>query len=227
LAAGLAHELNQPLGAIVNYADTCARRLRAEDIGIDAAVDLVRRISEQAKRAGLVIRRLREFVRRRTARLAAVSINDLVREVVGLVEVEARRREATVRLELGGHLPPAYADGIQVEQVLLNLVQNGLEAMADTPRCDRELSIRTAPHGHDMIEVAVSDAGCGLTAEALEQVSEPFYTTKPHGIGLGLAISRTIVEAHGGRWWVTPNADRGSTLSFVLPCAGPETRGER
>src|SRR5262249_28754916 len=154
---------------------------------------------------------------RRDPERAAVAVNDLLRGVIALADCELRPSQARLRLELADGLPPVLADPIQVEQVVLNLLRNGLEAMADTPPGERELTLRTAltPRG---VEVTVADAGCGLSPGAAERLFTPFFTTKPHGMGLGLAVSQSIVQAHGGRLWATPRPPH--------PTLSPDVGGE-
>ena len=217
LAAGLAHEINQPLAAIVSYAKGCARRIRT---GAGAPGDLlgaVEEIAAQAVRADQIVRRLRDFVRKQDPRRERVDPNHLVREAVRLVASEGRQRQVALRLDLAPHVPAVWADGIQIEQVILNLIRNAFEAMQTVDVADRGLVVRTAPSGEAAVEIAVSDAGPGITPEHADAVFDPFFTTKPDGLGIGLAISRSIVEAHGGRLWATPNPQRGATFHFTIP----------
>jgi signal transduction histidine kinase len=217
MAAGLAHELNQPLAAIVNYARGCALRLRAGDVEREQLIEVIEEMSEQALRAGEVLRRVREFARTGELHRERLDPTELVREAARLAEVDARRLGVAMRLESSGDTPPVEVDRIQVEQVILNLVRNGFEAM-EVPRGPRELRIRTSTTAHGEIEIAVSDTGTGLPEGVASRVFDPFYTTKPDGLGLGLAISRSIIEAHGGRLWAS-NGGRGATFHFTLPAA--------
>ena len=218
MAAGLAHEINQPLGAIANVAQGSARRLRAGTIAAADLLPVVESIGAEALCAGEVIRRLRDLVRKEDPRQVPVDVNQLVRDSLRLIEAEARARGVAIALELAPALPRVAANDIQIEQVLLNLLLNGVEAVEADGRGQRVVTVRTAAADRG-VEVAVRDTGAGLPAPPAD-VFAPFFTTKPHGLGMGLSISRSIVEAHGGRLWAAPNPDRGSTFRFHLPSDG-------
>jgi C4-dicarboxylate-specific signal transduction histidine kinase len=218
MAAGLAHELNQPLAAIVNYARGCALRLRAGEVDREQLIEVIEEMSEQALRAGEVLRRIREFARSGELHRERLDPNELVREAARLAAVDARRLGVAMHLEPCADAPAVDVDRIQVEQVILNLVRNGFEAMQGAPRRPRELAIRTSTTALGDIEIAVSDTGAGLPEDVAVRVFDPFFTTKPDGLGLGLAISRTIIEAHGGRLWAS-NGSPGATFRFTLPAA--------
>jgi two-component system sensor kinase FixL len=222
MAAGLAHEINQPLSAIVSYAKGCARRMRASREPSPELLDAMEQIAAQAVRADQIVRRLRSFVRKQEPKRERVDLNDLVRDVARLAVSETRQHKTTMRLHLAAELPPIQADGIQIEQVILNLVRNGLEAMHHPSAEEAVLSIRTAVNDDDTVEVAVSDSGEGLAPEHADKMFDPFFTTKAHGLGMGLSISRSIIEAHGGRLWATPNPERGATFRFTVPVSGTE-----
>ncbi|MDX2171137.1 MAG: PAS domain-containing protein [Deltaproteobacteria bacterium] len=215
MASGLAHEINQPLGAIANYAQGCARRLRNGTADVETLLPVIDKIGAEALRAGEVIRRLRDLVRKEEPRQAPADLNLLVRETLRLVEPEARERNVRIQLELAPALPPISCNDIQIEQVLLNLLLNGVEAVEASPNGVRRVTVATAavPNG---VEVAVSDSGAGLPDPPVD-VFKPFFTTKPDGLGMGLSISRSIIEAHGGQLSATRNPERGSTFRFVLP----------
>jgi C4-dicarboxylate-specific signal transduction histidine kinase len=217
MAAGLAHELNQPLAAIVSYARGCSLRLRSGEVETGALVEVIEEISAQALRAGEVLRRIRDFVRSGELRRERVDLNDVVREAVRFAEIEARQSGIAMPLELASGSLPVDVDRIQVEQVVLNLVRNGFEAMRTTAPDERELSIRTNRNGDDGIEVAIGDTGTGIPPGIAGRVFDPFFSTKRDGLGLGLSISRSIIEAHGGRLWVIANPSRGATFRFTLP----------
>jgi C4-dicarboxylate-specific signal transduction histidine kinase len=220
MAAGLAHELNQPLAAIVSYARGCSLRLRSGEAETGALVEVVEEISAQALRAGEVLRRIRDFVRSGELRRERVDLNDVVREAVRFAEIEARQSGISMPLELTSDTLTVEVDRIQVEQVVLNLVRNGFEAMRTTAPTERTLSIRTARHAGEGIEVAVGDTGTGIPPGIAGRVFDPFFSTKRDGLGLGLSISRSIIEAHGGRLWAIANPLRGATFRFTLPEAG-------
>jgi len=222
MATGLAHELNQPLSGIVSYARGCVRRLEAGTLDREAVKDVLQRISGEALRAGEIIRRLRALVRKEKPRREEVDLNRIVREVARLVAADARRRRTRLHLRLQAPLPPVRADRIQIEQVLLNLIRNGFDAMAETAVDQRVLTIETSPNGTGLVVVAVVDSGPGIAPETAERIFEPFFTTKGEGLGMGLAISRTIVEAHDGRLSLAANNPIGAKFWFELPASQRE-----
>jgi two-component system, LuxR family, sensor kinase FixL len=216
MAAGLAHEINQPLSAIVSYASGAVRRLQTGSADPPTLLAVMEEITVQARRADEIVRRLRRFVRKQEPRTEPVNVNDLVREVAGLVDDDVRMHGVGLRLQLAAVPPVVQGDAVQLEQVILNLVRNGLEAMAQCRDGDRRLSICTSCAA-DAVEVAVADTGDGVAPSVAEKMFDPFFTTKPGGLGMGLAISRSIVEAHGGRLWATPGPGRGVTFRFRVP----------
>jgi two-component system sensor kinase FixL len=220
MAAGLAHEINQPLSAIVSYARGCTRRLRSGAADAATLAEPIEEIAKQAMRANEIVQRLLLFVRKQKPARARAAIGDLVQEVGHLLAGEARKRGVKLRMDLASDLPEVEVDRIQIEQVILNLVRNGLEA---TPPglTEPTLTIRTELDD-GCVAVAVTDQGEGLQAEQVDRVFEPFFTTKRTGLGMGLAISRSIVRGHGGRIEAPPNAGRGATFRFTLPIAAPE-----
>jgi C4-dicarboxylate-specific signal transduction histidine kinase len=212
--------LNQPLHAVNNYARGSIRRLQKapqKDGEIFAALE---QISAEANRAAEIVRRVRRFVQKGEPQFSEVRVNRLVEEVVLLAKTELEQRHVRVDLALTDDLPMALGDPIQIEQVLMNLLRNGLEAMEETPQEDRIVCIRSMQYNDDRIQVDVCDAGSGIAGEDLEKLFEPFFTTKPQGMGMGLAISRSIIQAHGGQLWASANHDRGSTFHFTLPVGG-------
>ena len=217
MASGLAHELNQPLTVITNYAQGCVRRLKSNAIGPEELGDILGRIATQAQRSSSIIRGLGNLVRKSSALRSVIDINHCIMEVADLADAEAVQYRAKARFELEPNLPPVMADQTQLQQVILNLVQNGCEAIQDTPESRRAVTVRTKQRGDRELEISVSDDGRGISESLGERVFEPFFTTKAQGIGMGLAISRSIVESHGGRLWATPNPDQGTTFYFTLP----------
>ncbi len=217
MAATLAHELNQPLGAISNFANGCIQRLRAGTVEPEVLISILQKTEAQAQRAGRIIRRLRAMATGQEPDYVAADVNRLVEQVVDLEAPEARQNEVRVELALAAGLPRALADGIQVQQVILNLVRNGIESMHQVDAADRRLEVATRRAGNGHLEVAVSDRGAGCSPEDLERLFDAFFTTKEHGMGMGLAISRSIVEAHGGQLAMSPNPDGGLTFRFTLP----------
>jgi two-component system sensor histidine kinase TtrS len=215
MAAGLAHEINQPLGTIANYAQGCRRRIASGSLTESELMAMLNSIAAEALRAGERIRHLRALVRKQESQREPTDVNRIVHAAVELTEPDARAYGVTVRLELADNLPPVLVDRIQIEQVVLNLLRNAVEAMHDC-RGDGLLVVETRADGTG-VEVAVRDTGVGLPAEGGALVFEPFVTDKATGLGMGLAISRSIVELHGGRIWAEPNGDRGTTFRFTLP----------
>ncbi|WP_431861134.1 sensor histidine kinase [Azospirillum sp.] len=221
MASNLAHELNQPLAAITNYARGCARRL---DAGITDPVELgeaTAAITAQAERAAQIIQRIRDFVRKRAPSVEPVSLNAAVQAACALCESRARGAGVALRLDLAEGLPAVAADRLQIEQVVLNLILNALDATAEATPADLTVTLTTrAADGR--VELTVADHGPGLTPHLRERLFEPFFTTKPEGMGLGLSICRTIVEAHGGRLWAEDNPDGGLIMRASLPVAMEE-----
>jgi C4-dicarboxylate-specific signal transduction histidine kinase len=217
MAVELAHEINQPLSAIVSFASGCQRRIRGGKVGVATLVKALDSISAQALRGAAIVKRLRGFVQREEPHLEGVDINDLVTESAGFIEAEVRERRINVSFDLDPAIPAVLADSVQVEQVVLNLLRNGLDAIESQPRGGGELIVRTARKGIDVVEVRVIDSGPGLGDADFEKVFDAFYTTKGGGLGMGLSISRSIIEAHGGRLWAESNSEAGMTFTFSLP----------
>ena len=217
LVASIAHEVNQPLHVITVFASTIAAALAGE--GKWQPADLQKwndEIAKAAGRAAEIIRRLRTYVSPGPAARAEADLNVLVKESIDLVAVQTRQQRALVKLDLAGSPLVVEADAVAIEQVLVNLLRNALEAMLDRPPAERIIMVRTASTVEG-VEVAVQDAGTGLDQAALDRLFTPFFTSKPKGMGMGLAICKTIIEAHRGRIWASPNSDRGATFTFVLP----------
>lgn len=217
LATGLAHEINQPLATVVNYAGTLELALSAADRpSAEEPLRLVSQIQQAALRAGAIVRRMRNFVRRGSVPVAQIDLNELVREVAELCGPEMRDASVQLRLDLATHPTMVAADAVQVQQVLVNLIYNALQAMAATAASERKLRIRTLARPCEM-EVAVFDSGPGLPPEVLENCFQPYFSTKPDGLGMGLAISRSIIEEHHGRIWSENRALGGAVVAFSLP----------
>ena len=226
MATGLAHELNQPLTAITNYAQGCVRRLKSNAIGPEELANILGRIATQAQRSSSIIRGLGNLVRKSSAMRFEVDINHCIMEVADLANAEAAHHHAKARFELEPNLPLVMADQTQLQQVILNLVQNGCEAIEDAPKAKRAVTVRTKRRGDRELEILVSDNGRGISEPLGERLFEAFFTTKAQGIGMGLAISRSIVESHGGRLWATPNRGKGTTFHFTLPIVGGHSGDE-
>lgn len=225
LTASLAHEINQPLSAIANYATGSVRRLGDGRMDEDSLRTVLGTIAGEAQRAGEVIRRVRTFVRKGEVRLEPIDINAIVREAVDITGPEAQRQNVAIALELDGTLPYVTADKVQVEQVLLNLIGNGLEALHDVHDRPRRIVIGTHPcvmdgnGSEEGVKCRVHDTGAGLPPETGEDLFEPFYSTKSDGMGMGLSISRSIIEASGGKLWAEPAVVGGAAFVFTLPKA--------
>jgi PAS domain S-box-containing protein len=219
MASGLAHELNQPLAAISSYCDACLRMIAAGRGSSEKLVNALTQSSAQAQRAGEIIRRLRNLVRKTNTQRTHVELAQLMTEVVELAAAEARRKGVRIALDLDENLCSIMVDVIQIEQVMLNLVCNGIEAIDNARLSVREVKINAHQLGDDQIQVGVVDTGPGIDDQLLKQIFEPFYTTKPGGMGMGLAISRSIVESHNGRLWAESEPGKGAAFRFTLPTA--------
>ncbi|MCF7992324.1 MAG: PAS domain S-box protein [Thiohalocapsa sp.] len=218
VATGMAHELNQPLSAIVNYANGASRRLQSGNTDSDALVDAMRHISSQARRAGEIIRRLRALVGKQPPIRSAVDLNYLVREVCGFVEFETGKLDLQIALDLAEGEIPVDVDLVQIEQVLLNLVRNALDALEERPVGERSLRIGTSTEGSHA-RVQVRDNGPGIPPDRMIHLFDPFFTTKESGMGMGLPISQTILEGHGGRIWAESEPGAGTVFNVQLPIA--------
>jgi C4-dicarboxylate-specific signal transduction histidine kinase len=224
MAAALAHEINQPLGAITNYAKGGAQRLRAGAVEPAALCEAFEQIAREGLRAGEILRGMRKLVQRESTVSDGVDVNALAAEAVRLLEPQARLHGVAVRFEGAPGLPPIEADATQIEQVILNLTLNGLEAAASAKGARREVTVVTSARD-EAVEVAVSDTGGGLAPAVERRLFTPFVTTKANGLGLGLAISRSIIESHGGHLWATSQPGAPTTFRFSLPLgAGEPTR---
>lgn len=222
MASALAHELNQPLSAIANYLKGSQMLLAREDVPLDRVSDAVERAGEQALRAGDIIRRLREFVARGESERAVESLPKLVEEASALALVGAKEHGIRIRFEFSPDVDLVLADKVQIQQVVLNLVRNAVDAMTDTGSPRRELGIAIAPASGNMAQVTVTDTGPGIDPEVAERLFQPFITTKRTGMGVGLSISRTIIEAHGGHIWAGAADEGGALFGFTLQRIGQE-----
>jgi PAS domain S-box-containing protein len=220
LAASIAHEVNQPIAAVITNGNAALRWLAAQTPNLDEARKAVQRIIRDGHRAGDVIQRVRALSKKTGPQKAWLNVNDVVHEALTLAHSEVHRHGVSLRTELAADLPPALGDRIQLQQVILNLVMNGMEAMSAAADRSRELLIRSGTHGPQSIFVAVRDSGIGLDPQASERIFDAFFTTKAEGMGMGLSISRTIIEAHGGRLWAAPHDGPGVTFQFTLPTHG-------
>ena len=220
LTASIAHEINQPLGAMVNSANACVRWLAAQNL--ERAQQSALRIVADGQRAGAIITRIRALAKNAPSRKDWLEINDTIRDVLALAHSEVQRHRVMLKTHLADPVPLVRADRIQLQQVLLNLVMNAIEAMSGVDDGPRELAVQSDPDAAPGVRVTVRDSGPGLDPQRLDQLFDAFYTTKPHGLGLGLAISRRIVEAHGGRLWASANMPHGAVFQFTVPRGSEE-----
>jgi PAS domain S-box-containing protein len=217
LTASIAHEVNQPLGAMVTSAGSCALWLAAQPPDIENAQRALERIIKDGRRAGEVIKRIRALMTRQAPRKSSLDINDVILEVIALAQYELRCNDVLLETRLSEGLPPVQGDRVQLQQVLLNLIVNAIEAMSGIDDRRHELTIVSSPEGPDTIRVDVRDSGMGLYPDNTTHLFDPFYTTKAQGIGIGLSISRSIIEAHGGQLSAGPNSPYGAVFRFSLP----------
>jgi C4-dicarboxylate-specific signal transduction histidine kinase len=215
LTASIAHEVNQPLGAVVNNASACLRWLAGQNL--EEARRSLAMVIVDGHRAAEIIARIRALSQKAPPRKDSLDLNDTIRDVIALTRNELQAHRVSLQAELAGDLPLVHGDRIQLQQVLLNLMINAIEAMSTAADGQSELVVRSARDGAKGVIVAVSDSGLGLDARGLDRLFEPFYTTKTQGLGLGLTISRRIIEAHGGRLWASVNTPRGAVFQFTLP----------
>ncbi len=215
-ASSLAHELNQPLCVIAGMTQACRRLVYCEPVNAAEVAEALEEVSAQAERAGVLIRRLRNFVRKQGPERAPTDMNDVIRNAVAFTEADLRQSGVTVRLDLAASVPPVSADAIQMQQVILNLIRNAIDAMEGVAAGERELHVRSSLSESGELEVAIRDTGIGFPPEGPDRMYDSFFTTKPSGLGIGLSISRSIVEAHGGRMWATANAGHGVTFRFTI-----------
>ena len=217
LAASIAHEVNQPLGAMVANAAAAERWLAATPPETARAREALRGVVDDGQRAGAVVGRVRALMKREPPREEPVDINEAIREVLVLARQEQRRNDVVVEVLLADALPRVHGDKVQLQQVLLNLTVNALEAMGGMAEAPRMLTVQSEKDGARGVLVSVSDTGVGLDPVGTKRLFDPFYTTKVGGMGMGLAISRSIIESHGGRIWAGPNSPRGAVFRFALP----------
>jgi C4-dicarboxylate-specific signal transduction histidine kinase len=217
LVASIAHEVNQPLGAIVTNGQACVHLLSRETPDLEKSREVIGRMINDGLRASEVIKRIRDLLHKTPSEKAPVNINETVQEVIELVDSDLRRSKIELLTKLGADLPLVVGDRIQLQQVILNLILNARDAMSEVQTHPRELLITSRKNESGEAVVAVQDCGKGLDANDAERIFDPFFTTKAEGMGLGLSISRRIIEDHGGQLWATPNVDKGATVQFTLP----------
>jgi C4-dicarboxylate-specific signal transduction histidine kinase len=215
LTASLAHEVNQPIAAAVTNANTCLRWLTRDPPDLQEAREAASRIVKDVTRAAGIISRVRLLFKKSTPQRELVDINEAIREMIVLLRSEARRYNIAVRMELAADLPRIMVDRVQLQQVLMNLIVNSIDAMKEVDGV-RELAVKSHRTEKEELLVSVSDTGAGLPPQQADQIFNAFFTTKPHGTGMGLRISRSIIESHGGRLWAAENSPRGATFHFAL-----------
>ncbi|NQT11170.1 MAG: PAS domain S-box protein [Planctomycetes bacterium] len=216
MAAGLAHELNQPLCALATYAKACLRLVDSRADPVELREPL-REVANEAMRAGEIIRRLRNFVRRAEPRRLPTDVNRLIPEVAQLLEHDAHRSEISMHFDLADGLPPVMIDAVQIQQVILNLIRNSIQVLAENDLQEREIKISTMATDDSAVLVTVQDTGPPVSTEIADRIFEPFFSTRSEGLGMGLPLSRSIVEDHGGYMWFAHCPERGSVFQFTLP----------
>jgi two-component system sensor kinase FixL len=217
MASGMAHEISQPLAAIVNYTQGCVRYLQNDNHDSSQIVEIMKKAVAQAERAGEVIHRLKNFFCKGQIFRTPCKVNSLLRETVSLIRSDLNNSKTKIDFILDKNVPLISADKIQLQQVVLNLIQNAIEAMQETDHKERRIKIQSKPSDSNNVEVTINDSGPGFTREVIHKVFQPFFTTKAHGRGMGLAICRSIIEAHGGKFTINPNASNNSWIRFTLP----------
>ncbi len=217
MAAGLAHELNQPLTAIATYTQACQRLIESGQSDDEEILATLKKCDSQAQRAGDVIRRLRQFVQKKELGRHEVSCDELIRDLAALAEVDARNNGIPLTINVAEGLPKIMVDAVQIQQVILNLIRNGIDAMLNMDQSDEGISVSVKQLENDQIKIAVTDHGRGITKEAEKRIFQPFFTTKSSGLGLGLAICQSIITSHGGVLSFSKNPSGGTTFDFTLP----------
>ena len=227
MTAGIAHEINQPLTALSTYANACHRMLMNEQIDAEELLNTLHLITDQAQRAGEVVRRLRAFTKKRVGQRQFLEINTIIEGTLRLVEADVRARNFNLCKSLTPELPKVFADNIQIQQVVLNLIRNAMDAMENVPSGENIVTVETNLGDDNCVRVSVSDQGIGLTEDIAEQIFDSFFTTRDTGTGLGLSISRSIITAHGGVIDYSPNREGGVTFYFTLPAAVDNENDEK
>jgi signal transduction histidine kinase len=216
LAASIAHELNQPLSGVVVNGNACLRWLAGDSPNFEEARENARRIVRDGKRAGDIVGRIRALATKTATAMARLDINETIQDVIALAQTEVRRNSVTLHIELANDLSPVLGDRVQLQQVVLNLVMNAVEAMRTVGERPRQLVIRTQEDEGNLVRISVQDSGIGLDPQSMERIFDAFYTTKSGGMGMGLSICRSIVQHHGGQLWAMTNDGPGTTLQFTV-----------
>jgi C4-dicarboxylate-specific signal transduction histidine kinase len=219
LLASIAHEINQPLAAVATSGDACLRWLNRDQPDLASARDAASRVVRDAHRAGDVIRSLRALTKKSGPQLTRLDIHDAIEEVLALTRGELQQHGVVLHTDLSAGAQPVLGDRVQLQQVVLNLIMNGIQAMAAVTEHRRELTVSVALAAPDRMQVLVEDTGPGLDPAIAPRIFDPFFTTKPDGLGMGLSICRSIIEAHGGQLWASPQAPHGTAFHFTIPIA--------
>lgn len=224
LAASISHEVNQPLAAVVTNADACAMWLGSDPPNVEEARAAVDSIAREGTRASDIVRRIRGMFTKSAPEGTAVQVNELIREASALMQAEISRNQIALDIQTTSDLPPAIGDRVQLQQVIVNLILNGIEAMSSVTGRPRGLIMRSELLNPAELLIAVRDSGTGIEPKDQKRIFDAFFTTKSEGMGMGLAICQSIIESHGGRLWATPNSDHGATLQFTLPVKSETAR---
>jgi C4-dicarboxylate-specific signal transduction histidine kinase len=222
MASSIAHEVNQPLTAIATYSQACRRMLESGVADSGEVVAILARVTDEALRAGAIIHRLKNLARRHESRLMECDVNELVTDLEQLASVDTRLHDVSLELRLADSLPTVLADGIQIQQVVLNLIRNAVDAMIESEAGNRQIIVHTALRDSSMVQISVTDFGSGLPADCDEELFQPFFTTKKDGMGMGLSVSRSIVDSHGGQMWFSRNQGGGTTFFVTVPIVPEE-----
>ncbi len=218
MASGIAHEVNQPLSAVVNYSQVCLRMLQNESPDLEKIRDIMQKANQQALKAGQIIHNMREFVKPRKIHRSTVDINELIYDAISLFEPDFKQHLIIMRFELTKSVPNVFIDRVQIEQVILNLIRNSIDALKELPQfTQRHLSIETSLNHLNYVEIRIKDNGPGLTPLQKDKILTPFFTTKTNGMGMGLSISRSLIESHHGTLHFNSKEDKGTTFYFTLP----------
>ncbi|MBN1134597.1 MAG: GHKL domain-containing protein, partial [Methanosarcinaceae archaeon] len=216
MTSSLAHEINQPLCAIENYAQACMRLLETKN-NTNHVSDILTDIRSQAERAGKIVNRVKGLVQRKSPHYERIEIMHIIRETINLISAELNNTKVQVICEIPDNLPPACADMILIQQVLLNLIRNSIEAMKGPGVLRKQLTLHAETSPNKMITISISDTGCGIPEENIDKIFYSFYTTKTNGLGIGLSLSKAIIESHGGQLWASANPGGGASFHFTLP----------
>ena len=225
LTASIAHEIKQPLTAVVANGEACIEWLSSDPPNLERARQTTRKIVQDGTRAGAVLSRMRALFKNEPPSMEWLDINEVIQDLMLLLRVEAQRHNVGLHTELAAGLPKLKGDRIQLQQVVLNLMMNGMDAMNEAHTSGMDLIVRTRPHNTNEIAVEVEDSGAGVSPEIAPKIFDPFFTTKPHGIGMGLSISRSIIESHEGRLWATARPEGGTIFQFVVPIRSQDSNG--